>query len=556
MNPHADLAADLPPPNPDEPASLRQDIVDELADHLACAARQEALRAELDTDGETPDEQTIAERVLARFGDPRRIARRLWFDAMKGRLMMQKLTAAFAAVAAIGAIAGCVLLWTALDATRSTLAEAIAENRKDRQASDEANRAVLAQLAKLQADAKKPPRSLEWNPLKFKLVKGKKGGPPAVGYSVDLQGQPYKDMNDLISKKTDPTGTADFGLVRPGGYTAWITTPWNSRKSIRVQIGPGSETEKMVVCPSEKVLTTNVRLRVKLPADLSMRGCFVALRIRSPYQVLNGQWWNLGAFGSASWFVLSGNQPARIDERWNLISISNALRQSSKRDDPFLGQVIIPVRTARSRQSNEEWKWVTATYAATDIALLMPQGSSITPSAAIGGEMDPVLLVDYVEFGGRPNYSQTVSIEKMPTFSPATAANEAVIWNVELPPKMIENARKRLKEWDQDTDMQFSRKLLPTGTSFDALTMAQKWNYVRQIRYYFTLMDANKDGRLQESEWNASKRIKPAFEKAKIDLTKDMSERDFVLHYIKLFPPGIQKQPANQPGKRRRSRRE
>ncbi len=38
------LSAELPPPRDDEPPSLRQDILDELADHLACAYRRELLR--------------------------------------------------------------------------------------------------------------------------------------------------------------------------------------------------------------------------------------------------------------------------------------------------------------------------------------------------------------------------------------------------------------------------------------------------------------------------------------------------------------------------------
>ena len=38
------LSADLPSPRDDEPASLRDDIVDELADHLACSYRRELLR--------------------------------------------------------------------------------------------------------------------------------------------------------------------------------------------------------------------------------------------------------------------------------------------------------------------------------------------------------------------------------------------------------------------------------------------------------------------------------------------------------------------------------
>ena len=39
------LSALLPPPRDDEPASLRQDILDELADHLICAYNRELLRS-------------------------------------------------------------------------------------------------------------------------------------------------------------------------------------------------------------------------------------------------------------------------------------------------------------------------------------------------------------------------------------------------------------------------------------------------------------------------------------------------------------------------------
>ena len=44
MDFHDTLSADLPPPRDDEPAGLRQDILDELADHLACAYNRELLR--------------------------------------------------------------------------------------------------------------------------------------------------------------------------------------------------------------------------------------------------------------------------------------------------------------------------------------------------------------------------------------------------------------------------------------------------------------------------------------------------------------------------------
>ena len=56
------LSAQLPPPRDDEPASLRQDIIDELSDHLVCAYNREILRG--------LDSNAARQRVLKQFGDP------------------------------------------------------------------------------------------------------------------------------------------------------------------------------------------------------------------------------------------------------------------------------------------------------------------------------------------------------------------------------------------------------------------------------------------------------------------------------------------------------
>lgn len=56
------LSAELPAPRDDEPGGLRDDILDELADHLACAYRRELLRG--------ADTATARQCVLERFGDP------------------------------------------------------------------------------------------------------------------------------------------------------------------------------------------------------------------------------------------------------------------------------------------------------------------------------------------------------------------------------------------------------------------------------------------------------------------------------------------------------
>src|SRR6186997_414043 len=79
-----EIADDLPAPRDDEPSSLRQDIADELADHLQCAFTRELHH--------THDEQAAQVKTLDRFGDPRAVARKLWFDALREQIMSQRLT--------------------------------------------------------------------------------------------------------------------------------------------------------------------------------------------------------------------------------------------------------------------------------------------------------------------------------------------------------------------------------------------------------------------------------------------------------------------------------
>ncbi len=70
---------DLPSPNHNEPPNLRGDILDEIADHLACAMDRERDSGR--------DDQTARWAVLDKFGNPAEIIRKLWFEAMKERIM-------------------------------------------------------------------------------------------------------------------------------------------------------------------------------------------------------------------------------------------------------------------------------------------------------------------------------------------------------------------------------------------------------------------------------------------------------------------------------------
>lgn len=50
---------------------------------------------------------------------------------------------------------------------------------------------------------------------------------------------------------------------------------------------------------------------------------------------------------------------------------------------------------------------------------------------------------------------------------------------------------------------------------------------------YFKILDSNKSGSIEPDEWDRSKRLKPKFEESGADLSKPMSEEDFMTIYMK-----------------------
>ena len=139
-----DLTADLPPPRNDEPGGLRSDIVDELGDHLACAVHREQVLGA--ARGETTPE-TVWPRVVERFGNPRAVARRLWFDAMWERLMNQRITTVMLGLVAVIALAGVLLCWQTLLTSRELAAHAQAANVR----SEAAIAALMKELQELRS---------------------------------------------------------------------------------------------------------------------------------------------------------------------------------------------------------------------------------------------------------------------------------------------------------------------------------------------------------------------------------------------------------------------
>lgn len=130
-----DLLAAIPEPRGDEPSSLRADIADELTDHLQCAFRREVLK-----DG---DAAAAQRRTLDCFGDPKKLARRLWWQAMRSRIMKQRIVSGLQWLVALTAM----LVSGAVFWQQSQL---LAELRQARQEDAVQRQALTAKLDQLQ----------------------------------------------------------------------------------------------------------------------------------------------------------------------------------------------------------------------------------------------------------------------------------------------------------------------------------------------------------------------------------------------------------------------
>ena len=188
-----EAVAGLPDPPKDEPAALRDDIHDELADHLACAFRRELLRG-------GGDVQRAHRAVLDRFGDPAAVARTLWFQAMQGKLMAQKLLITVLCLAAAAAVGSTVVVWQLVQTNQTATAALLADSRT----------AQAALLERLAAAENRPAWSAnpEWNPIVLRFCTRTRRGNrrprtfllrfaarieiPANSYSITASGGPTR----------------------------------------------------------------------------------------------------------------------------------------------------------------------------------------------------------------------------------------------------------------------------------------------------------------------------------------------------------------------------
>ncbi len=187
MSDDAGIADSLPPQRDDEPPSLRQDIIDELNDHLECAARQKMLSGK--------DEDEAQRAALDRFGDLKTIARQLWWDAMKERIMKKRLLWSLGISAFVVLILFCTFTLFMLFA--------IIKDLRDVQAA-QAN--LVPRIS---------PVDLEWGSLTIELLDA--DGEPMADWPVTVAGNMYStDARIKRDLRTDENGQLNIDPIRTG----------------------------------------------------------------------------------------------------------------------------------------------------------------------------------------------------------------------------------------------------------------------------------------------------------------------------------------------------
>ncbi len=311
-NPH-DVTADLPPPRDDEPASLRQDIVDELTDHLQTALHREMLTGrssgpcETASDPQDSSLRTAQHRALTRFGNPAAIARQLWLDAMKERLMVQKLTLLLATVATAAVVFLSIVLWQTLQ--RAGEAQRLANEAQLAlaQQSEQMSASILQALESLRTPPVQESAVDGWSPLTVKLVSEE--GDPVQG-TVKVTGLNFtgNQMPINVARSAGPSGIAECGMLPYGNYTMTVTaTAAEERHTQNFMVAPGQPNKRTIVCPTSPPPEVEIRFALNPPENLKSADLrYIASLTPRPRQIGSGEWRPLELGSLSLWVDASG----------------------------------------------------------------------------------------------------------------------------------------------------------------------------------------------------------------------------------------------------------
>ena len=249
MSWHEQVQAGLPSPRDGEPSELRRDIADELADHLTCALQRERKR--------TDDESTAYKSVIRRFGDPIRIANRLWLDAMKETIMNQRIGLVTNVVLAIACIAIAVVAFSSLKQNTAL------------------SNALLTKLESIGAGAETNNSVPDWAEATIPILAADM---PAVDYRVMLSGEAFNPGKVVSLKhRSDDDGGVAFGPIRPGRYSLRVEDPSGLQLTTSVILYPGHNKLDPVSMPALNPQPATVSFALNLPEQIKDHVAFVRL---------------------------------------------------------------------------------------------------------------------------------------------------------------------------------------------------------------------------------------------------------------------------------------
>ncbi|QDT80838.1 hypothetical protein Mal35_43130 [Gimesia maris] len=257
---------DFPPERDDEPSSLRQDIIDELSDHFACALNRELLK--------NPDEQIAKQRVIQNFGDPIKIARQLWLDAMKEKIMSQRIMTGVSVVMAVCCIAVVGFAWILVQESRVVNQKmlehvAVLADRPVASAESGTDQEILLELKRLnqlQATGVVAGQD-ELQQVSFQLVTDQ-NSQPATGFKGRLL-QLVKGLDGFtVDVVSDTQGKLDFGKLPAGAYALELKAPWGEMYQIQhLRTIPGRAFSKTIVCPAHQPELVSIGFQVDCSAE-------------------------------------------------------------------------------------------------------------------------------------------------------------------------------------------------------------------------------------------------------------------------------------------------
>lgn len=272
------LAGGVPVDPSPGPPELRNDILDELGDHLSCAMQRELRR--------TDDEDAARSAVLERFGDPLLIARELWWGAVKERVMRDRILIGVTAVAVVICIGATLVAYQAVQRERlerDVLMQQL-ETMKQSMSAMTSTRGVMK--------SEENGQSSDWASLRVKIVQDTPERPAATGMSVWVKGKLFNEGEDTISGKVNDEGVVELGPVRPGvvqigasGGLLWMP----GGKSLVLY--PGTTREFEIVRPVLDERVGRVRPILKWPGKEPGNDCCLTLEVRSDQVEADGITW-------------------------------------------------------------------------------------------------------------------------------------------------------------------------------------------------------------------------------------------------------------------------